>query len=46
MHLTSPSSMSFLVLIPMIIYFIILGLSIYTLILAIKALKIYIKNNS
>ncbi|WP_187287402.1 hypothetical protein [Gottschalkia acidurici] len=33
-------------LIPLILYLILMGLGIYTMILIIKALKIYIKKNS
>ena len=46
LDLTSPNSMGWMPLIPIIIYFIMFALSIYTMILLIKALKIYIKKNS
>lgn len=46
LDLTSPSSFGWMPLIPIIICFIMIALSIYTMILLIKALKIYIKKNS
>ena len=46
LDLTSPSYMGWMTLIPIIICFIMFGLSIYTMVLLIKALKIYIKKNS
>ncbi|WP_410497022.1 hypothetical protein QTL86_09130 [Cellulosilyticum sp. ST5] len=50
MNLTSPSTLGGIMPIFMVAYFIIrlvfIGLTIYALILLIKALKIYIKKNS
>ena len=46
MDMSVPSSMGWFPLIPLTIYLAVIGLGIYTMILMIKALRLYIKNNS